>query len=309
MLSIQYLEENSKIPVPHIYYFENNAEKSLISSEFILMNRVKGVPLNFVIQEIYADKGFYKQILSQIADILSELRAKRFSLLGHFVNRQGFSVGGTIEYPGYVVKEGASLFSECATHSLSYYKQEMQRLYKEGHANKELFAKYLPILDSWLSEGNFLFLNHPKDEFVYSHQDLVMKNILVDQGKISAVLDWEWSGSALAEVEAKTGLDFLFTEEDRQLFNRLLEERGVFGFFAPPPPQRALFYQLMGKLYTLVACYEWREGKLEHTAKFLDQKLEQRKVRSNPNFDMREYLNDQVKELDLLVLEFNKWVL
>lgn len=126
-----------------------------------------------------------------------------------------------------------------------------------------------------------------------------MKNILVDGDMISAVLDWEWSGTAVLEFESKTGCDFLKTSEDRDFFNRLLAERGVFHFFDPPAEIRQLFYQLTGELYTLISCYEWIEGKLEHSAKFLDQKLEQRRIRASDDFDIRSYVEETSSSLDV----------
>jgi len=72
----------------------------------------------------------------------------------------------------------------------------------------------------------------------------------------------------------------------------MLEQRGVFNFFDSPLPVRELFYQLMGELYSLISCYEWVEGKLEHSAKFINQKLEQRRVRNSNNFDMKAYVEE-----------------
>jgi hypothetical protein len=54
----------------------------------------------------------------------------------------------------------------------------------------------------------------------------------------------------------------------------------------------------MGELYALISCYEWVEGKLEHSAKFLDQKLEQRRIRNSKNFDIRSYVNEISSSLD-----------
>ena len=62
----------------------------------------------------------------------------------------------------------------------------------------------------------------------------------------------------------------------------------------------------MGELYTLISCYEWIEGKLEHSAKFLDQKLEQRRVRTLKTFDMESYIFEITTLLDKHFLEINK---
>ena len=86
----------------------------------------------------------------------------------------------------------------------------------------------------------------------------------------------------------------------------MLEEKGIFNFFDPPSPARQIFYEAMGELYTLISCYEWIEGKLEHSAKFLDQKLEQRRVRTLKTFDMESYIFEITTLLDKHFLEINK---
>lgn len=78
----------------------------------------------------------------------------------------------------------------------------------------------------------------------------------------------------------------------------MLEKRGIPHFFDPPHSTRQFFYQLMGELYTLISCYEWMEGKLEHSAKFLNQKLEQRRIRSSKNFDIQTYVKEISLSLD-----------
>ena len=80
----------------------------------------------------------------------------------------------------------------------------------------------------------------------------------------------------------------------------MLEERGIHDFFEPPHNIRQIFYQLMGDLYTLISCYEWVEGKLTHSAKFLIQKLEQRRIRKLKSFDMQSYVDQVSLSLDKL---------
>jgi hypothetical protein len=89
-------------------------------------------------------------------------------------------------------------------------------------------------------------------------------------------------------------------------FATKLEGLGIKDFFAAPNSQRQLFYRLIGNVYTLVAFREWREGKLEHTAKFLSQKLEQRKIRNNPDFDCEAFLKEVVEDLNQCIQEFYK---
>ncbi len=304
ILSIKFLTEHTLIPVPHILLFENNLEVSPFQAEYILMNRLEGKPLNHEIDKIYRDRELYITLLSNLADILAELKSIQFQSLGNFSYEDGLSIRGIIDFHNYNCNESIESFSQYAGHWLNYYYREMQQLSFEGHPNGKLFEKYLPTIKQWLACMDLTFLDQPNDFFVYSHQDFVMKNILVDGAKVTGILDWEWSGSALPEFEQKTGLDFLFTNEDRALFSSLLRERGVHDFFELPSNNRELFYRLVGNIYALISCYEWIEGKLEHTAKFLDQKLEQRMVKNDENFDMDAYIEEKIKDLDFCIKKF-----
>ncbi len=304
VVSIRFLDQHTSIPVPHILLFEDNLERSPFSAEYILMNRIDGIPLNHEIEKIYKDRPLYTELLSNLADILAELKEIRFDSVGNFTNFEKLEVGGIVDFPTYTVEKPCASFSKYASHWLRYYQSEMERLSQCGHRNSFIFQKYLPIMEKWLAEDKLALLDTPADIFVYSHLDFVMKNILVDGAKIKAILDWEWSGSALPEFEGKTGLDFLLTEEDQHLFGTLLKERGMESFFDAPPANRQLFYKIIGDMYALISCYEWIEGKLEHTAKFLDQKLEQRMVKAAAQFDMEQYLEAKVSNLDECIRQF-----
>ena len=308
VVSINHLARRTSIPVPYVMYFENDLVKSPFSAEYILMKRVKGKPLNHVIESIRSNKEQYSELLAGLADVIAELKSQKFNKIGNFKGFERLEVGEVIDFPLRNMSDGFESFSQYAKSWLGYYCSEMKRLRLEKHQNSAYFDKYIPILERWLSRESFTFLDKDDDVFVYSHQDFVMKNILVEGSDVTAVLDWEWSGSALPEFEAKTGFDFLYSSEDKRQFSALLEERGVYNFFKDPPLERQIFYRLIGDIYSFIACYEWLEGKLEHTAKFLDQKLEQRKVRGTPNFDMTAYLEKKDNDLDYCILKFDLWM-
>lgn len=232
-------------------------------------------------------------ILEQLADILAELKQHKFAEIASIDRKSPIDFSGL----GYTTPCGS--FSEYAKRWLAYYVAEMRRLHASGHPNAPYFANHIAPLEALLNSAFIEELGICEEEFFLSHQDFVMKNILVNGEKVSGILDWEWSGSAPREFEAKTGLDFLKTDQDKLLFNTLLEERGVFRFFDPPTTERQLFYQLIGRVYALISCYEWVSGKLEHSAKFLDQKLEQRMVRADTNFDMQAYVEKVSADIEI----------
>lgn len=303
--AVRYIEKNTKIPVPHIIKYHNEITSSPLGIEYILMSRVQGKALNLVIEEIYPDKKIYLQILNDLADTLATLNSIQFEYMGNVESEgNGLVVVSPIEFPNSVISKPCHKFSEYGFAWLLYYTNEMKRLKKANHPNQQHFSRLIPRLENMLKTKNFSILDDPTDLFVYCHQDFVMKNILVDNGRVSAILDWEWSGPALPEFEIQTGFDFLRTEEDRILFEKLMAERGVPNFFRPPPPTRQLFYDLVGHLYALISCYEWIEGRLDHSAKFLAQKLEQRMVKKEKHFNMERFVNDKTEMVEQILSDF-----
>lgn len=305
--ALKYLKHNSTIPVPTVLTYENNAELSLIGVEYILMPRIKGRPLSSEIERLYKNKASYRKVLDQLAVAIAELKKHEFPHIGNFFTSDKTSelhVGGIVDFSGYKIEYPCDYYSEYAKHALNYYINEMAIMIERGSVDTQIYTHYISTLRNLLKSDKFQYLDTENDKFVFSHQDFVMKNILVQGDEVTAILDWEWSGSALWEIESMTGFDFLLGDEDRLYFAKKLETLGVHNFFASPSSQRQLFYRLIGNVYTLVAFREWHDGKLEHTAKFLSQKLEQRKIRNNPNFDCDSFLEDVMSDLNQCISEF-----
>lgn len=306
--ALNFLKHHSCIPVPSVIAFDNDTTHSLIGAEYIIMPRMRGKPLSLEINRLYQDPISYYKVLDQLAEAIAELKTHHFTQIGNFLPASAetheLQIGGIVDFSGYQIDEPCISYSEYAKHALNYYIQEMEGLIQNEALDKDIFQRNLPNLKNLLDSPSFQYLNQENETFVFSHQDFVMKNILVDGDEITAILDWEWSGSALMELEPMTGFDFLFTEEDRSYFSKRLEMHGIVDFFAKPNTYRQLFYRLIGDVYTLVAFREWREGKLEHTAKFLHQKLEQRKIRNDPDFDCEKFLKEVELDLQECISDF-----
>lgn len=300
--ALAFLKANTKVPVPEVLAFETDEKKSPLGCENIIMPKIKGKPLSSEISRLYQDRERYLRVLDKLAAIVAEIRSYSFSELGNFT-KDG-EIHGIVDFAGYEVDEPCKCYSEYAKHALRYYIAEMQKQIVKNSPEADLYRHYTSLLNSLLSTGNFNSLDDKGDRFVFSHQDFVMKNILVDGDEVTAVLDWEWSGSALSEIESMTGFDFLLNDADRDYFITKLEQFGCKNFFQPPPPSRQLFYRLLGNVYSLVAFREWREGKLEHTAKFLVQKLEQRKIRNSKEFDVAQFVSEVALDLDECLTQF-----
>ena len=306
VLTLNYLNHNTSILVPKVLAYENVIDHSPIDREYILMTHMRGSPLNHEFKRIYSNPVIYRNVLEQLATILGELKQLSFPIIGSFTYPDDLKLQCPVDLINLGYNTPCLSFSEYARRWLSYFLQEMKRLKISGHQNSQYFEKYIPQVQQLLYSPCLEKLDKDREIFLFSHQDFVMKNILIEDTTITAILDWEWSGTAPIEFEAKSGCDFLLTDEDVSIFNSMLEEKGIFNFFDPPSPARQIFYEAMGELYTLISCYEWIEGKLEHSAKFLDQKLEQRRVRTLKTFDMESYIFEITTLLDKHFLEINK---
>lgn len=300
------IRDHFSIPVPKVIAYENAINCSLLEREYILMEHIKGTPFNHLFDKIYSSPTLYRRILEQLADVLAQLRKQPLTGIGSIKDEGGFALKCPMDFANQGYDTACSSFSEYAQRWLLYYIQEMKTLKDSGHKNRVYFEKYIPLAENLLSSFDWPSLDLPSEPFFFSHQDFVMKNILIDGERVAAVLDWEWSGTAPSEFESKTGCDFLKTKEDIAFFDSLLEERGVSNFFTPPTAERQRFYELMGNLYSLISCYEWIEGKLEHSAKFLDQKLEQRRIRNSKNFDMESYVEEIANSLNNQFRNYNE---
>lgn len=308
--ALRFLKEHTGIPLPYVIAYNDDIYHSILKNEFILMTKSPGKPLNQEITRLYADKNKYHKVLDQLASILAELKTFCFSEIGNFLEYgkgdSSLKIGGIVDFANYTTDATCKTYSQYAENAIRFYIKEMELLVSNNSRDKAVYQKYIPILKNLLEATNFNFLND-QSIFVFSHQDFVMKNILVDGDVVTAVLDWEWCGSALPEIESLTGFDFLFTEEDRFYFSQALQKQSVSDLFAPIPKSRETFYRFIGHVYTLVAFREWQEGKLEHTAKFLNQKLQQRKIRNSIDFDFENFLIETTQELDKCILELQSF--
>lgn len=236
--ALKFLKIHSEIPVPYVLAYNNNVDHSPIGKEYIIMPRMPGRPLNYEIEKLYKDKISYYKILDQLALIIAQLKSYQFSTIGNFKEYKNgdrfLEIGGIVDFANYEISEPCTTYSQYGRHALNFYIKEMGVLLDKNSQDRELYQKYIPILKDLLATNDFNLLNG-SDKFVFSHQDFVMKNILVDGDTVTAVLDWEWSGSALMEIESMTGFDFLLTDEDRSYFSNALKNLGISDFFDPPP--------------------------------------------------------------------------
>ena len=109
------------------------------------MNRMQERALNLLIEEIYADRPLYIQILNDLADVMAALHSCTFQQMGNFKQTEdAIQVISPIEFPLDVIQAPCEKFSVYAKAWLMYYTHEMKRLAKTDHPNRSHFAQLIP---------------------------------------------------------------------------------------------------------------------------------------------------------------------
>lgn len=220
------------------------------------------------------DERAHARAVSQLAHFVRELRthvAQSFGSLSF--DRQGLlSVKPTFEIPGGKAPH-IPTFSQYVAYFADAYLGKIESLpglvRKSGLCMRTFREQVSRAVDRIADS-----CAGTPDVFVLSHQDLVRKNILVDQasGEITAVLDWEWAGFAMPEMELLSGCDFLRDLREKVTF------ADIAGIDLEIAHHRQLGYALVSHLYRMASCCEWKKDKVGLTARFFADKAMQRRA-------------------------------
>ncbi|KAK7471266.1 hypothetical protein VKT23_002674 [Stygiomarasmius scandens] len=198
---MEYIESQTNIPIPHIIESSANAES--IGSPFILMTKVDGVPLVQVWDEMADDKR--RVLLQQVVDILLELWSHRFDTVGALFKQPNGK--WTIASSSSLDDSQAGNYgidttshSNAADYWLAYTNAKLQA---EKDFNFGDITKSHSYAMLWFMRSLIPALFDPSVDrhgFPLSPGDLHSQNIMVTDidtptPHISAVIDWEFSGS------------------------------------------------------------------------------------------------------------------
>lgn len=220
-------------PVPKVFGYCTDKEKSGINAEYILMEKLSGEPLENVWQSLGMEDKF--NLVNQLAGMLSRIQSITFPKIGSFTfdpEPLGDSLGIGIDpqmdisEPKRVIQIGQVvdfkigpfdsfldyfrrtseielefLRNCCFMKDSSGYDSRIERIERFIHA----FTNIDTIPESICKKA---LVNVP---FVVTHGDFEPRNILVDTNtvKVTGILDWEFSGSYPVDEEWFSGLTFL----------------------------------------------------------------------------------------------------
>ena len=221
-------EKLQNVPVPTVYDYslaEGETETYYIAEE-----SVEGECLSSVWKTF--DETTKMAVARQIAQIVVELAGTTFKSIGGMM--LDHKIGPTVE--GMKLFKGRNKFHSPSCYDIGPYKTKKEyvlacydkEIYYYSHAAEEdiedgffgevsveAFVKTLQATRQSIADDDTAFV--PDEPFVLVHGDLHGRNIMMKDGRIEAILDWEFAGSyPLSELLGGTGVDVLEmeTEED-----------------------------------------------------------------------------------------------
>lgn len=232
-------KHHSSIPVPKIFAYNTGANNK---PPFIIMEYVRGQQLSDA-WKTYSEPQKLS-VIREISNMIVVMASITFSGIGGLA--LSHTLGPTIE--GSKLFKGRDKFhrSSCydigpypSTHAyvLACYAKE---IYYYAHAPDEdvdmewfektsrpAFVKELQSTFDTIAASPTMFVDEP---FVLVHGDLNGRNILMHEGHVRAVIDWEFAGSyPLSELLDGTGINVLEIEseeaydENRKWADRMIE--------------------------------------------------------------------------------------
>lgn len=218
----------NKIPVPKVYGFDSS--KEVLPYSYIVMKHVGDSSLEFVYKELSKKRG--EGWLVKIGELLASIHSIKFDHYGEDFSKNDFQ--GDTNYKDYLKRYIGSICQKIKE-SNELENQEIDRI-KEFFLNSPLF-KINP--EPSLLHGNF-----------------IPNNILVANGKIKAVVDWEWCRSGHNEEEVATflyrnlKLDKDSVKSFRQGYERIIQ-------LSPEFEERLYAYNLLYYLRVLPEVPKW----------------------------------------------------
>ena len=200
----KFIGSNTSIPVPELITY--SASKDELGYEYILMKRAPGRPLVAFFHSLPDDEQ--KEYLRQLAGFVSQLLELRFPMIGAF--NEDMEVSCDIDGNGPFNSVVEYLMSNMTTYLTALKKSGSYREYTNRleKFKERILAKY---------EGSC--------NIVLTHNDLMLKNMMGHDGRITAILDWELAMAAPSDIYFDTFSEL--TDEGRKYIYDILESKGI----------------------------------------------------------------------------------
>lgn len=218
--ALKIAQEKTTIPIPKIALFD--FEKQLIPYDYMIQEKAPGIELNTAITSGQLNEDQFVKIIEQLASYLGELHSITFDFFGDFS-----------------LKDSEPIKQEAT---------ENDRLWDSKYTDwQSCFKAFCFDNLNWVDTSSFANMRKPLikkiDEFSkiipqpatasFLHSDIQPTNILVKNGEISAILDFEWSYAGSASFDYDLTLAGLYFDNFPSLeesyvltiYNTLTKER------------------------------------------------------------------------------------
>jgi RIO-like serine/threonine protein kinase len=149
------------IPAPEIIWWDKN---------FIIMKRIHGKPLSLIWKNL--EKKAKRVYMKQIVGYVELMQKNKFNKIGSLYLK---GIGKNVN-----VQKGP--YKRFDDFILDEYDKNVGDI---KDISKQVFIEFRKRIKGYA----------PRVRFVFTHGDLGLKNILVAEGKIAGIIDWEWAGS------------------------------------------------------------------------------------------------------------------
>lgn len=248
-----WLAKNTTIPIPDVVAYDTS-EDNPIAHEYTLLSKARGVTLSDIYDSL--DDAQMIRVLDQLIDFLSQLHAHPWEGIGGLnVSAEGeVKLAQVVDETFWQVPDVERLWPPGETVAtlniqgpfptyvalISAQVQKYMQLIRT-HEKLAFMRDTLPRLETFVSE---LAQPHRADELNkvalrLVHKDLHLANLLFDpaSGRVTAVLDWEFSGVVpFTKWNPRRSLLWNGRDDDKSsdekqrllaLFTQRCEERGV----------------------------------------------------------------------------------
>ncbi|CBX97088.1 hypothetical protein IAQ61_007969 [Plenodomus lingam] len=181
---------------------------------FVVLSRARGVPLHNVWKKLSRkEKRGYAH---QVAEMLRELRG--------FTAESPQRVDGSPIWDNIVAACGSRKHCINVGKTKEEWMKNMEEELREG-ISRQLLTKDKAVIEARLQEITHNFPDGAP--YVLSHCDLNLGNILVHDGKVVAIIDWETAGYLPWWVEIFTSYYRSLSHADDELFDMVWKELGL----------------------------------------------------------------------------------
>jgi serine/threonine protein kinase len=220
--SMKYLIEHTTIPIPKIIDYSDDFKTSILSCEYILMEKIHGNTLESVIQNI-SDQNLIKTAMEIIDYVkqLRQLKLPQMNKIGSFSSKQ-MILGGTIE-------DGPTLgpFNTLKEYIIQHLQWAIQRIQTDEQLSqyrKHLILSLQKIIHHAQIDPNLL---NSEIKFHITHTDLNSSNILIDEntGQILAILDWERCAVTFNNNDIEFYLRWFDDDQREKQFKSIIQQQ------------------------------------------------------------------------------------